>query len=227
MPSRTGASAGLAGRYLLLGAGVLSGDPSPRRTELGIGAAGAVLISLALKERLRVHQGSVVAVDARPTGVPHLDRALRRVSASPRRRRVSTWVQALAEEAYGDVLRDLVRSRSLAVAERGRCWFPVRELYEPVDREAYKRLTEVVRHALFNCAPVSRSDAMVASLLHATGLHHVLCREIDHRQLRHWVVVEESLSAACNGSEWELTSTVSDGVRNAISARVGDLQFNG
>ncbi|KUN08144.1 hypothetical protein AQI96_28460 [Streptomyces canus] len=195
--------------------------------ELGTGSAGAMLISLALKGRLRVDRGSVVVLNARPTGVQHLDRALRRLRASPKRRPVSTCVRALADEAYGEVLGDLVRSGSLACVKRGRSRFLVREVYEPMDREACGRLTEVVRHALFGYTPVSRSGAMLASLLCATGLHHELCRGITGRQLRDWVALEQALSAACDRSERELVTAISAGVMDAISARVHDLQFHG
>ncbi|CAM5331767.1 hypothetical protein GCM10010329_37900 [Streptomyces spiroverticillatus] len=216
----------LPGLYLLLCTGILDGNPGSRRIELDIGVAGALLTSLCVQGRLRVHHGGIAAVDTCPTGLAHVDRVLDRVGSSARVAGVGRWVENLAFHAYGDTLGHLVRSGT--VDRTVRRSFGIRlEAYAPKRPAQYERLLADVRLAFFGYAPVSRTVTQVAALLRATGLHHVAFPGIPRRRLADWTALDGPLAEVHGAAELASIKTITGAVAEAVSGRLDTLRFCG
>ncbi|MEV4758041.1 GPP34 family phosphoprotein [Micromonospora sp. NPDC049559] len=96
----------LAEELLLLAYDDESGRATGSRIGLDLGMAAAVLVELALADRLAYVDGSLEAIDRTPTGVPVADEVLARIAADTPQPAAS-WVQRLRHRLRERVLRDL------------------------------------------------------------------------------------------------------------------------
>jgi hypothetical protein len=137
---------------------------------LDYGLAGAVLIELALAERVDVVDERLVVTDAKPLGHPILDAALAQVAADEKRRKPKDWVGKLSKDLRDQVLDGLtargilerVKDKVMWVFPRTR--YPSRHGVEPpVETAARQRLVAAVNAD----GPVDARTAALCALVRA------------------------------------------------------------
>lgn len=184
-----------------------------RSAELDQGLGGAVVLELALRQRLDVVDGKVVVTDQEPTGDPVLDGVLARVAADRRQRTPKHWVVKASKDARRAVADRLVASGVLRREERRVLGlFPVTSLPagdRGPEAAVRARLDDAVLRGL---APDERTAAL-AALVHATGLARVVFPTGSREERR---AVEARLAQLAEG-EWA-AAAVRQAVRDIESA---------
>lgn len=153
----------------------------PRSAMNGV-IAGAVLMDLAMHDRIDSDLQELRVVNKTPTGDPLLDGTLASLSNAPNGRNSSAWVEEVARDA--DDLREkaLARlvTRGILRKEEGRfLWVFHTRRYPIIDdreqREVKARLRELV---LGNDIPDPR-DVVLVCLVEAAGLWDLLLTESE------------------------------------------------
>jgi hypothetical protein len=162
------------------------GTPLTDGTRLDNGLGGALLLELALAEKVDVEDKKVVVLDPVSTGDPLIDAALRQVAEDQKARKPGHWVTKLAENARAQVLDQLVtegvvrreKDKVLWVFPRTR--YPAATGVEPVaETEARQRMVAAVSAD----GPVEPRTAALCALVAATGLDKKIFADLDRRQV--------------------------------------------
>ncbi|MFU8875349.1 GOLPH3/VPS74 family protein [Micromonospora sp. SL4-19] len=157
------------------------------RPALDHGLAGAVLVELALAQRVDLADDRLVVRDPAPTGQPLLDTALATIGADRRRRSPKDWIPRLAKGLPDQVLAGLVAAgvlrreedRVLGVFPRTR--YPSPNAAEPpAEAAARQRMTA----ALMSDGAVDARTAGLLALTRAVGLDRRLFREVPKERLK-------------------------------------------
>jgi hypothetical protein len=163
------------------------GTPVTDGTYLGNGLGGALLLELALAEKVDVVDKKVVVLDPAPTGDALIDQALRQVVAEPKARGAGHWIAKFAKDARALVLDQLVdqgvvrreKDKVLWVFPRTR--YPAAHGVEPVaETEARQRMVAAVS----GTGPVEPRTAALCALVAATGMDKKIFADLDRRQVK-------------------------------------------
>jgi hypothetical protein len=175
----------LAEELLLLAWDADHGKPrSSTSVQLPSAVGGALLLDLALRDRLRI-EVDVPRASARATGDALLDEVAREVREGPRRRKLKRWVRKIGTAARRDQVRDrLVAQGLLAAADRKVLGlFPVarHRLTDPTEVE---RLTEEVRRVLAGGRPTDDRMALLVALVGGMSILDQLVPRSERRAAR-------------------------------------------
>jgi Golgi phosphoprotein 3 (GPP34) len=163
------------------------GTPETDATRLDHGLGGAVLLELALAERLDIRNGKVIVRTGTSTGDALADDALGRIAADGKERKPGHWVQQFAKGTRNRVLDDLVM-RGVLRRERGkvlwvlpRTTYPAAHGVEPVaETEARGRMQSAVAAS----GAVEPRTAALCALVAATGLDRKVFADLDRKQVK-------------------------------------------
>jgi hypothetical protein len=163
------------------------GTPETDATRLDHGLGGAVLLELALAERLDIRNGKVAVRNPAPTGDALVDDALARIAADGKERKPGHWVQQFAKGTRGRALDALV-TRGVLRRERGKVlWvlprtrYPAAHGVEPAaETEARGRM----RSAVAASGAVEPRTAALCALVAATGLERRVFADMDRKWVR-------------------------------------------
>ena len=163
------------------------GTPLTDGTHLDNGLGGALLLELALAEKVDVVDKTVVVLDTAPTGDPLIDAALRRVVEDQKPRKPGHWITKFAKGARAEVLNQLVTDEVVRREEEKVLWvfsrtrYPAANGVQPVpETEARQRMVAAVTG---NGAVEPRTAALCA-LVAATGLDKKVFADLDRRQVK-------------------------------------------
>jgi hypothetical protein len=156
-------------------------------THLDNGLGGALLLELALLERIDIADKKVVVRDPSPIGDPLVDQALARIADDGRARKPGYWVSKFAKDTRGRVLDQLVADGVLQ-AEHGsflgvfpRTRYPAPGGVEPsAETDARRRM----RSAVSASGAVDARTAALCALVAATGLDRKVFADLDRRQVK-------------------------------------------
>ena len=163
------------------------GAPIIDGTRLDNGLGGAVLMELALAERVDVADKKILVLSSEPIGDPVVDAALARIAGEPDPRKAKHWVGKLAKGTRQTVLDRLVaagvlrveHSKVMIVIPRTR--YPGAFGPEPSARaDARQRVRSAV---LEDGMPAPRTAALCA-LISATGMAGKLLPDLDRKRVR-------------------------------------------
>jgi hypothetical protein len=162
------------------------GTPVTDGMHLDNGLGGALLLELALAEKVDVEGDRVVVRDPAPAGHPMLDAALRRI-AEDKPRKAKDWVAKFAKGARGQVMAGLV-AQGVVREEKGkvllifpRTKYPAAHGVEPVaETDARQRM----RAAVAGTGPVEPRTAALCALVAATGLDKKVFADLERRQVK-------------------------------------------
>jgi hypothetical protein len=200
----------LAEEFLLL-AYADDGTPLTDGMHLDNGLGGALLLDLAMAERIDVVDKRVVVLNATPTGDRLVDQALERIGEAERSRKPGFWVTRFAKETRPRVLEKLVgdgvltmeKDRVLGVFPRTR--YPAAQGTEPaVETEARMRM----RAAVLGDGTVEPRTAALCALVAATELDRKVFADLDRKR------VKARLTAISQG-EW---------AARAVQATIEEIQ---
>ncbi|MCC7272686.1 MAG: GPP34 family phosphoprotein [Alphaproteobacteria bacterium] len=153
----------------------------PRSAMNGV-VAGAVLMDLAMHDRIDSDLQELRVVDKTPTGDPLLDGALARLATSPAGRNSGAWVEELARDA--DDLREqaLARlvSRGILRKEEGRfLWVFHTRRYPVIDDREQREVKARLRELVLGTEIPDPRDVVLVTLVEAAGLWDLLLTEAE------------------------------------------------
>ena len=139
-------------------------------TQLNPAIGGALLLDLALRDRLRM-EVDVPRVSPRPTGDALLDEIARELGAGPRRRKLKSWVRKVGTTPRRDAVRDrLVAEGQLAPTEcKAMGLFRITR-HRLVDQAEVDRLGAEVRRILSGGRPPDDRTTAIAALAGSTAV---------------------------------------------------------
>ena len=135
--------------------------------------AGAVLMDLALENRIDTDLKRLLLIDATPVGDELLDPTLNRIAQEPATYAAVTWVERVAEDAGGirkAVLRRLVERGILRQREERFLWVFRSRRYPKVDGKVEREVKLRIMGVLFSEEIPEPRDIVIMSLANACGL---------------------------------------------------------
>jgi hypothetical protein len=163
------------------------GTPETDSTRLDNGAGGALLLELALDERVAVDDKKVIVRDPAPTGDAQVDAALAAVAADSKPRKADHWVQHFARSARQQALDALVE-RGVLQREKGKVLlvFPRTTYPAPggVEPPAESQTRARLRAAVAGTGPVEPRTAALCALIAATDLDRKVFADLDRKQVK-------------------------------------------
>jgi hypothetical protein len=163
------------------------GTPLTDGTRLDNGLGGALLLELALAQRVDVEDKRVVVVDRRPTGDALVDAALARIDADEKPRKPGHWVTKLSKQARPRILDKLVADGVLTVEKDRVLWVFPRTKYPPATGETPAvevAARERIRAAVLGDGPVDPRTAALCALVAATELDRKILAGLDRRRVK-------------------------------------------
>jgi hypothetical protein len=172
----------LALELVLLGADP-AGRIAGRNPGFDYALAGAVLLDLALAEKIDVVDKRVVPLDRQPPGDAVLDEAIGTIAAS-RRRRPKDWIPRLARRLRKRVLAQLVRDGAVRaeLVHVLRIFPSVR--YPATAPSVVARLHRRVHEAVLGGGRPDPRTAALCSLIGPAGLDRRLFPDVPRREIR-------------------------------------------
>jgi hypothetical protein len=187
----------------------------PLHLDLGLG--GALLLDLAVRERVASADGHVAMILEEPTGEPLLDAALAEIGRA-RAHDPGHWIRHLGRGAHHRMQDHLV---DLGVLEREDShvlrFIPVHRTRE-ADGRLHHELVDHLHDAVVLDHPPSSESAALAALALAVGLDRHLFPRADQRAVRRRMT---EVAAECSAAAW-IAASVSAAV-NALDAGLGVL----
>jgi hypothetical protein len=203
--------------YLLASDGT-SGQLLIDLVHLDLGLGGALLLDLALQERVARTDGHVTVVDKTTTGQPLLDSALATVAGRNRSHEPGYWIRHLGRGAHRAVQHRLVE---IGVLRRDDArilhLIPVHRTHE-TDGRLHHDLADHLHNAVVQNHQPSPETAALAALALTIGLDRHLFPRADRDAVRRRMT---EVSAWCGEAGW-VTATVADAV-NAVEAALGTV----
>lgn len=167
-------SVALSEELLLLAYDNESGKAIGSRIGLDLGMAAAVLVELALAGRIAYSDGTIIAVDAKPTGEAIADEVLARIAADTPHTPAS-WVQRLRHGLRGRVLADLCsRGVICDVDETAMDGYVHLHRYPTVDASVETEVRERLSRALTGEEVPAERTAALATLVAAVRMEPTL-----------------------------------------------------
>ncbi|MFI6924312.1 GPP34 family phosphoprotein [Nonomuraea spiralis] len=125
-----------------------TGKPLVHQHSMAVGLAGAVLLDLALSERVTVGQGRISVADPTPVGDPVVDSLVPMLARDRAERDAKFWIKKLAEDAYDRTRQSLVASNVLVMVTRRRMGMLPYTRYQLADIASVVRASAGVRSAV-------------------------------------------------------------------------------
>lgn len=175
----------LAEDLLLLAWDDEAGKPrSSTSVQLPMAIGGALLLDLALRDRLRI-EVDVPRASSRRTGDDLLDEVATQLRAGPSRRKLKGWIRKVGTSARRDEVRERLLARGLLVAEERKVLglFPVtrHRLDDPAEVE---RSAAEVRKVLGGGPPADDRATALVALVGATAVLDRLVPRAERRAAR-------------------------------------------
>jgi Golgi phosphoprotein 3 (GPP34) len=198
----------LAEDLYLLGSDAASGRLLVDPVHLDLGLGGALLLDLAMRERVTLVDEHVILTREGPTGEPLLDTALAEIVRAPRGHDPDHWVRHLGHAAHRTVQRRLVDLGVLRREDdRILRVIPVHRTRE-TDGRLHHELVDHLHDAVVLDHPPSAETAALAALALALGLDRHLFPRADRRAVTERMA---EVAATCPEAAWVATA-----VRSAV-----------
>ncbi len=176
--------------------------------------AGAVLMDLALEDRIDTDLDSLILVDGKPTGDPLLDPALERIAASAEVRDARYWVENTASR--GDEIREaalarLVETGILDREEDRFLWGCRSRRYPTIDGRAEREVKLRIMGVLLSDEIPDPRDIVIICLCDACGIFNDLlsARELERARGRiDQVRKMDLIGQAVAKSVWEIQASL-------------------
>ena len=151
--------------------------------------AGAVLMDLALENRIDTDTEQLVLVDSTPVGDDLLDPTLARIAEATETHDTRYWIQDTAQRAYQireRVLERLVDHGILHVRDDSFLWVFQSRRYPVVDGKADREVKLRILEVLFSDEIPDPRDIVIVCLAEACGIFRELLsrRELEHATAR-------------------------------------------
>jgi len=217
-------SVALAEELLLLAYDDESGKPIGSQIGLDLGMAAAVLVELALASKIAYSQGTLVVLNATPTGEPITDEALSRIAVDTPHTPAS-WVQRLRHGLRDRVLADLcARGVVQDVDETTMAGFVHIHRYPTVDATVETEIRDRLNRALRSDDMPDERTAALATLVAAVRMEPTLGLTGADLEAAHQRLKQISDGAGFTGSVSMELSTVRPSVALVVAVLVKAIQ---
>jgi hypothetical protein len=169
---------------------LLAYDPATGRQRSSVSAqlapaiGGALLVELALRDRLRI-EVDVPRASSRPTGDPLLDEVARQLREGPRRRKLKGWVSKVGTTARRDQVRGRLVAAGRLIAEEQRILgLYTRTRVTLTATSEAERLAEAVRAVLQGSRTSDERLTVLAALVGGTAILDKLVPAGERRAAR-------------------------------------------
>jgi Golgi phosphoprotein 3 len=179
--------------------------------------AGALLMDLALRNRVDTDPDKLVVVDKTPTGEPLLDQALAIISEIPSGQAIDAYVAALARhgERFREAALERLCGRGILKRKDDRLlWVFKTRTYPVIDGKAEREVKLRIFSILFDDEIPDPRDVVLISLVSACNLLPVLlspeeCEHVRDRVelLRKMDLIGQSVGRAIRDIEWSIALT--------------------
>ena len=180
--------------------------------------AGAVLMDLALENRIDTDTEQLILVDSTPVGDDLLDPTLARIAEATEAHDTRFWIQDTAQRAYQireRVLERLVNHGILHVRDDSFLWVFQSRRYPAVDGKADREVKLRIMEVLFSDEIPDPRDIVIVCLAEACGIFRELLsrRELEHatsriEQVRKLDLIGQAVSQAVWDIETSLALTM-------------------
>ena len=180
--------------------------------------AGAVLMDLALENRIDTDPNQLILVDSTPVGDDLLDPTLARIAEATEAHDTRFWIQDTAQRAYQireRVLERLVDHGILHVRDDSFLWVFQSRRYPAVDGKADREVKLRIMEVLFSDEIPDPRDIVIVCLAEACGIFRELLsrRELEHatariEQVRKLDLIGQAVSQAVWDIETSLALTM-------------------
>ena len=180
--------------------------------------AGAVLMDLALENRIDTDPNQLILVDSTPVGDDLLDPTLARIAEATETHDTRFWIQDTAQRAYQireRVLERLVNHGILHVRDESFLWVFQSRRYPVVDGKADREVKLRILEVLFSDEIPDPRDIVIVCLAEACGIFRELLsrRELEHatariEQVRKLDLIGQAVSQAVWDIETSLALTM-------------------
>ncbi len=153
-------------------------------TTLHVALAGAVLMDLALRDRLDSDLDTLMLVDKAPTGEPLLDECLAQIATEQRTHDTGYWVLALAsrgEQLLEQALSRLVDRGILRLVDKKLMWVFETRRYPVIDNREEREVKRRLIDALMTDEIPDSRDIVLICLVEACSILPLIltARELD------------------------------------------------
>lgn len=141
------------------------------KTTLRYGLADALLVELALANKIQLEDGRLALADPAPTGDTWFDEILAMIAAENKPRKLSHWVQAVGSKPTIKQVASRLAERNVIVIEKKRyLWVIPYEVFPQVDASAKYWVKQHLRGIVLAGEQADASDIALLSLLKACRL---------------------------------------------------------
>jgi len=216
-------SVALAEELLLLAYDDESGKPIGSQIGLDLGMAAAVLVELALASKIAYSQGTLVVLNATPTGEPITDEALSRIAVDTPHTPAS-WVQRLRHGLRDRVLADLCARGVMCDVDETVLGFIHLHRYPTVDASVEAEVRSRLGKALTGDEPTDERTAALAALVAATRMEPALALPDDDLATAHQRLDAIAATAGFGGTVSLEESSIRPSVALVVAVLVKAIQ---
>ena len=202
---------------LLLALNDEKGNLVSSATALPYGLNGAILLELALAEKIDIDNKKLVVIAAPPTGNDLLDKALGILAGAPKNKPVKYWVVRLSSAMKGlknELLEKLIEKEILVEQENKILWVIPVKRYPAKNAAPENAIRNRIRNIVLNGQTVDERSSLLISLIHACSLVNEIFEKDERRAAKKRIKEigeNEKVGKA-------ITDTVNEAVMVAVSA---------
>ncbi len=151
---------------------------------------GAILMDLALADRIDTDLDSLIVVNAEPVGNQLLDDVLKRLEKADTPKNTEYWLNDIAwniEDLQEKTLQQLVDKGILKVEDRKVLWVFARRRYPLIDDREVKEVHARLRELILNQDIPDPRDAVLISLVLACNLFNEIFSEDELEKVMPWI----------------------------------------
>jgi Golgi phosphoprotein 3 len=145
--------------------------------------SGAVLMDLALRNKIDTDLKTLTVVDPTPAGDPILDPTLAKIAASTEVKKIEFWLETIANDANqikASTMEGLIQKKILKKEEHRMLWVFASRRYPVIDNREEKEVKARLRDVLLTDTLPEPRDIVLISLLHAC---HLLREVLSEQEL--------------------------------------------
>lgn len=160
--------------------------PVPQLT-LHFVLAGAVLMELAIENRIDCHIETLEIIEEEPLNDPILDKYLQRICSEPEHKEVKFWINAIADDGAAIVdegFKRLVERGILGMSEMRFLWVMKTRSYPTIDGSVEREVKLRVMNILYSDEIPDQRDVVIFCLMDACDMFRTLLGPVEMSRLR-------------------------------------------
>ncbi len=192
-------------------------------TRLHYGFAGAVMLELAIREKIAIVNDKVELTNSAFEKEVVINKAIDMIKESPRYQKVDYWVEKLAEDAKvlkDDTLKSLMRKGILGKEDHKILWIIPHTKYPTQDITPENKIRKRLHDVMLEGAESNPRDIMLLSLIDVSDLTREAFRDKDEYEIVQKKIKEVTqdikISQAINRTIRDIQATVMLAVMTAV-----------